>query len=63
MQSAHSVHAKHRPPDRFFPPGTICMAQSQAQHVSLRQEGVPQGQDLTPRKRCEVEVMHELIGC
>ena len=40
------------------------MAQDQAQRVSLRQEGAPQGQDLARRKRCEVEVMHELIdGC
>ena len=45
----------------FFPQGTVCMAQGQAQRVLLREEGAPQGQDLTRRKRCEVEIMHELI--
>ena len=38
------------------------MAHMQEPRASLGKEGVPQGQDLPGGKRCEVEVLHELIG-
>ena len=61
MQSPQCMHATCFPADRFSP-GSVCMAHMQEPRASLGKERAPQGQDLPRGKRCQVEVLHELIG-
>ena len=60
--SLHNACMPHASRHTAFSPGSVCMAHMQEPRASLGKEGVPQGQDLPGGKRCEVEVLHELIG-